>query len=582
MFEESTAIIMANNSIEKIGDIKCNSYVRCEDGSDSRVTSVAKATQTVYEIVQRTKHRANEGEPGRSDPLRKKVFQRIQLKCTAAHELNLMVPIKATIENSFKRQKYSVRWTQFEKFQTLDGRVIMIPKNHHKDFPMDSDGEKAAKLMKDDLNLLYGNRFIFNLQLRDLDYLDGQTRAAVSLRYCPILTGNGILSEFLTGQPHLITSATLSMAWLLGLWLGDGTTKEPEITVDSFDQTLMESLKEQGYLWGLYPYYKDEAVPLRAKHVRLYYGAGPSNKRKVRNLRRDNPFWNTVKGLKFKREDDGHKQLPEFMWNEDVEIREAFLAGLIDADGYVLKEKRADKTYVVTIQTIYHSIMEGVVNIARSLGMWATVTTRSARTSTIIGRQVTCQFTYDISISGTTPLQSVLAYCRSGHKRREAPKHVSREPIYFKFTEKVIGQSNVVGLTIENHKQNILLANKVAARVCTEICDKDQPKISITKNLKHCIACPRTGVRYFYRDWTGNHRVCARCYCRYKFSGYRCLNCKYIPEAREVKKAKIKGEKLGNTNNGELVRGLDCNRCGGILTFDEIRGTRHHRVNTLN
>lgn len=572
MLSENTTILMASGEIKDIANVTANSYVMCADGSAARVVNVTQGYQKIYNIQQKTKHRAFEGEPGRLDPRRRTVYQRLALQCTAGHKLSVRVPTKPLLEKSGRNAtKYKVRWRNLQQCQTLDGRIITIPKNHHKTFPMTVEGEYAAKRFIEEMERSKGEYFNFDIEVRDLDYLDAQLRISSCIRFGPVLTGNGVLSKFLTGRSDLVTPAVKSMAWMLGLWLGDGTTKEPEISVDSLDPKLMESLRDHAKIWGLYLTVCDDHAPLRAKHVRLHYGDGPGENRKTRNLRKNNPFWKAVTILKFKRDLDGEKQIPEFMYGEHIEVREAFLAGLIDSDGYVVKKGEGPESYKIAIQTVYSSIMDGIVHISRSLGMSATVTTRSAREEIIEGRKVQCQFTYDCNVAGGTTLQNVLSYCRSGHKTRDVPLIVKREPVYFGFTDDFQGESTVYGLTIEGHK-NFLLGNKIEVKSCRGCCVGEQLKISQRKNLKHCVACPRKGIKYFYKDWSGKNRVCARCYGRYKFSGHHCINCKYVPEAREVKKAKEKGEKLGITPEGLPIKGPECLKCGGILQFDAVRG----------
>nr|CAE84441.1 endonuclease for mating-type switching [Nakaseomyces delphensis] len=582
MFDINTTVVMANGEIKKVCELTVNSLVMCDDGTPARITHISSAHHTTYEIYQKTKHRANEGEPGRLDPRRKTVYQRLGFNCTGSHLIPLRVPAIACLENSTIKPNLTVRWRCLEDVVTNDGRLISIPKNHHKNFPKTQEGFLLADNFIKERSAITGDYIDYLIEVRDLDYLDTSMRVTSALKCSPILCGNGILSKFLSGKPHLITPSITAMAWLLGLWIGDGTTKEPEITMDSLDAPLMNSLIVLGRKWGIYPTYKDEKVPLRAKHVRLYYGNEPEEKRKTRNLRKNNPFWNTVLALGFKKENSGEKYVPEFMWTEDIEIREAFLAGLIDSDGYVSKRKDNPDVYKVSIQTIYPCIMDAVVHIARSLGISATVTTRSARPEVIEGRLVNCQFTYDCNISGSSALQNVLSYCRSGHKRRKAPESVIREPQFFGFIDKKISEADVKGIHFEDER-NILLGNKVVAHCCKQECLTEGNRLLDTKKLKYCVSCPRSGVRYFYRDWTGKNRVCGRCYGRYKFSGYRCVNCMYVPEAREVKKAKMKGEELGIDPTGIPVRGICCPRCSGILNFDEIRGpSSAHRRAMIN
>ncbi|QLG74230.1 hypothetical protein HG535_0G01140 [Zygotorulaspora mrakii] len=573
MLEEGTRITMANGQSMNISEIKRGVSVLCSDGSITTVEHISKDVQTTYQILQKTKHRANEGEAGKVDPLRKTVYHRLGFRCTLAHELGLRTASKPILENSFKRNTYKVKWKNLEEMLTFDGRIICIPKTHHKDFSMSFEGRLQATRFMEEKEKEYGVFLEFKIQVRDLDLLEAQIRSNSFLRFNPVLTGNGVLSEYLTGQKHLISPSVLSMAWLLGLWLGDGTTKEPEISVDSLDTGLMEGLIERCRMWGIYPSYKDEQVPLRAKHVKLYFGSEAGENRRTRHLRKNNPFWNTVLNLKFKREMDGEKQVPVFMWSEDLKVREAFLAGLIDSDGYVIKRKEGPDAYKVAVQTIYPSIMNAIVHISRSLGIAVTITTRSARSEMIEGRKVNCHFTYDCTIAGRTPLQNVLSNCRSGHKMRSRPQSVSRDPIYFGFTEEKRGQNTVYSLRTDSGKP-ILLDNKLAVHACGDHCIEEQAKFTTTKCLKYCIACPRKGVRYFYRDWSGKNRLCGRCYGRYKFSGYRCLSCSYVPEAREVRIAKRRGEELRVASDGTTIGGLICGRCNGILKFDEIRGPR--------
>lgn len=570
---------MANGQIKEVSTLSIGDTVRCEDGSCSRITSIDKDVQTTYQILQKTKHRANEGEAAEKDPLRREVYHRLGFRCSVAHRLALRTSMKPTVENCFKRNQFKVCWRNLEDFLTMDGRIIKIPKTHHKDFPMTPEGQLAAKAFLDQKEAGTGKFVEYDIQVRDLDVLEAQVRVSSFLRFNPLFEGNGVLSEFLTGQKGVISTEVLTMAWLLGLWIGDGTTKEPEISVDSHDTGLMEALIERGKIWGLYPEYKDEKIPLRAKHVKLFYGAESDGHRRNRHLRKNNPFWDCVVNLKFKRELDGEKQIPSFMWTEDLEIREAFLAGLIDSDGYVSKRKNPSDSFKVSIQTVYPSIMGGIVHISRSLGMPVTVTTRSAKTATIAGRKVSCHFTYDCHLAGRTPMQKVLSYCRSGHKVKAEPEYVERTPIYFGFNEEKIGSNNVVGISVESDKR-ILLDNKIVVHACGDSCKKEQPKLTTTRCLKYCIACPRKGVRYFYRDWSGRNLICGRCYGRYKFSGYRCLHCQYVPESREIKRAKLRGEELGISPEGVTVSGLICGRCNGTLKYDEIRGPRKVNMTT--
>ncbi|CCE66143.1 hypothetical protein TPHA_0O01760 [Tetrapisispora phaffii CBS 4417] len=579
MFEDGTRVMMADGRSKDISELRANDYLMAEDGAPVKVTGVIKDSQSTYEIVHKTKHRAFEGEAATNDPLRKIIYQRLSFNCTLTHDLVLRTPAKPMIENDFTKNIYRVRYRTLDKVNTDDGRIINIPKQHKKYFKMTPEGKTDAENFRDEMERQCGEFLNYNLQVRDLDLMMPLLRITTYLRFSPLTSGNGVLSQFLTGTKHLNTKAVLQMAWMLGLWIGDGTTNEPQITVDSFDTSLIDALNENSKPWGIYPTYKDEAFASRCKHVSLHYGQEAGENRVYRNLRKNNPFWNVVTSLKFKRDGDGGKQIPTFMWSEDEEVREAFMAGLIDADGYVCKWTEKTGNLKVSIQTIYPSIMNGIVHISRSLGITATVTTRSSKTITIRGRQVQCQFTFDCNMYGSERLQNILSYCHSGHKTRPVPSTISRDPVYFTFLDIKKGINDVYGLTLEEDK-NVLLENKTVVTMCTSQCKNEHFKIKPSKYLQHCIACPHKGIKYFYKNWSGTAKLCGRCWQRYKFSGYRCLNCNFVPEAREVKIAKAKGEGVGLTPEGVPVKGYFCRRCNGILKYDGVRGPKRTKEET--
>lgn len=552
MFEENIEILMANGEMKSIREVTNHSYVMCEDGSITKVESVDKDLQTSYRITQITKHNDDHHK-------KKPIFHRLEFNCSLGHLLPLAVPTEPKLERSLKHQKYLVKTKKLIELQTDDGRIIIIPKDHYVNFPMTVEGEYQARSYMETVVEEQPKYIDFSIQLRDLDYLNSHIRLISLMKYSPVWNGNGTLSQHITGQKHLVTPAVLSMAWLLGLWMGDGTTRHPEISMDSHDEALWEGLKEHVSHWGLIPTYKDATVPLRAKHVKLYHGSRLPG-RKHQMFRTNNPFWKCLINLEFKNKNDGSKQIPKVMWHEDIEVRESFLAGLIDADGYVGYGEVEGDVFGVSIQTIYSSIMDGIVNIARSLGIKASVTTKPVRQNVIEGRTVQCKFTYECSLVGKTPLQNILSKCKSGHKRRPEPQSIIREPVYFRFTEEKRGLNWVYGIRTNSDKP-ILLGNKVVTSTCNnQYCRKEQRKISRQKNLRRCKACSKISSRCYFKDWTGRHNLCGRCRTRYVSTGYRCLGCHYVPDQRSINKFKQRGVSP------------ECDKCKGPYYFDAVRG----------
>ncbi|CAL9733204.1 homothallic switching endonuclease [Monosporozyma servazzii] len=552
MFEGNTQIIMENGDLKYISDITPHSYVMCEDGDVTKINSLHRDLQTTFQITQVTKHTEE-------NHIRKQIFHRINFSCSLGHILPLSVPSLPKLERSLKHQKYLVKTKKLIDFQTNDGRIIIIPKDQSISFPLSIEGEYQARNYMKAIENEQPEFIDFALELRDLDYLNSHMRVVTEMRYSPILSGNGTLSKYLTGQKEISTPSVLSMSWLLGLWIGDGTTRHPEISMDSHDRSLWDGLIENVSPWGIIPSYKDATIPLRAKHVKLYYGTGDSS-RKHQMYTTNNPFWKCLVNLEFKNKDSGMKQIPSFMWHESVEIREYFLSGLIDADGYVGYGQKDNDIFGVSIQTIYSSVMDGIVHIGRSLGIKVSVTTKPERKNIIEGRTVQCKFTYECNLVGGSPLQNVLAKCKSHHKTRPQPSTVIREPIRFRFTEQKRGLNWVYGIQTDKDKL-ILLGNNIVASSCNnQHCHKEQKKSSPEKILRRCKVCSKVSARCYYKDWTGRHNLCCRCRSRYVSTGYRCLECHYVPDQRSLKKLVQK----------QLP--LNCGRCQGSYFHDPVRG----------
>jgi len=125
---------------------------------------------------------------------------------------------------------------------------------------------------------------------------------------------------------------------MLGLWLGDGTTMEPEIT--NIDEAILIYIKK-------YAMNNNLRVTKRGKIT--YYIAG--------NEYRQNSFLNALKYYKL----IGNKHIPYDYLHNSREIRLKVLAGLIDTDGYMY-----DNMYEISQKS--DTLSNDIVKLTRSLG----------------------------------------------------------------------------------------------------------------------------------------------------------------------------------------------------------------------
>jgi replicative DNA helicase len=137
--------------------------------------------------------------------------------------------------------------------------------------------------------------------------------------------------------------------YLLGCWLGDGTSKEGSIT--SMDQEIIDSFINAGYT-------------LIKTSTRIYKNGATSKASTFKfehlkdQLRDLNVF--------------GNKHIPhDYLWASKRQ-RLALLQGLMDTDGFVSKDGKID--FVNTNE----QIANGVAHLVRSLGMQCTITKGNA------------------------------------------------------------------------------------------------------------------------------------------------------------------------------------------------------------
>jgi deoxycytidine triphosphate deaminase len=135
--------------------------------------------------------------------------------------------------------------------------------------------------------------------------------------------------------------------YVLGAWLGDGTTAAAEIT--SADSEILEEIVHAGYA----------VTPQRTRpiHYRIG-GTGRTRNPTTGRYDRNDSLSSRLRNLGLL----GCKHIPEVYLRASIEQREALLQGLMDTDGYVDVFGRCDLT------TIHESLAEQVTELVASLG----------------------------------------------------------------------------------------------------------------------------------------------------------------------------------------------------------------------
>lgn len=145
--------------------------------------------------------------------------------------------------------------------------------------------------------------------------------------------------------------------YILGLWLGDGTTGQPEF--ESMDSEIVNYL---------YDYADRHDLKINTRYSRnsksnTYYLSNVSNKKHGNNYK--NPLIEQLRNLGIY----NRKDIPDSYIYTSKENRLKLLAGLIDTDGSVYRPKNNRKGYIEFTQCASRkNIIDKFVFIARSLG----------------------------------------------------------------------------------------------------------------------------------------------------------------------------------------------------------------------
>lgn len=214
--------------------------------------------------------------------------------------------------------------------------------------------------------------------------------------------------------------------YLIGLWLGDGTSDQPSITQHESDKETRE------YCQRIAAEYGTELVIHRDKRspsvLNLRFRVGP---RGVAGRNTPNKVWRAFASCLV----DGKKRIPAALLRTDQDTRRRVLAGLIDTDGYV-------GSNCVDIVSSLPALAEDILYLARSLGLAA-----YARIKQVNGAAYT-----RISISGADlALLPVLL-----PRKKVAPRRQKKDVRRTGFRATYIGEGEYFGFTLDGDGRFLL------------------------------------------------------------------------------------------------------------------------------
>jgi len=229
------------------------------------------------------------------------------------------------------------------------------------------------------------------------------------------------------------TNKLLVPPYIMGVWLGDGTTKKPQIT--SMDKEISDEWCKYGESLGLTITINEKKVTVngiaevsKARSYSIVGKKGRNHTNKFILKMKKYGFFNT--------KDYRSKYIPSEYLTSSVEERLELLAGIIDTDGYV-NQTSGD----IQIATKYKELAENIAFLARSLGKAAYVNAREKYAANTIKK--TKRTYYMVQISGDccdipTRLE------RKKSKKRNQIKNVLRNG----FKTEILPEDDYYGITV--------------------------------------------------------------------------------------------------------------------------------------
>lgn len=457
-FAKGTEVYMADGSEKPIESIEIGEQVLGKDGKPRLVVNLPRGTDQMYEVVQKS-----ESSHGN-----------IKYTCNSDHQLVVVTPqlIKTSQDMVCDRLQISVSYLQLANCLTPDGRAVEMVKECTKYFQnsaLESAEKFAAELSEDAIN--------WTIEARDVVLMDKEVRKFTQQLINPVLVEKPVLAS-LVEKHGGNTEAADEMAYLLGLWVGTGSTDRSVLTVDS---EALEQLKENADKLGMtvestqqnkrarvelpmtppgreniltegIDYFSQPVAPSeKSKNTEMLVVIRSVTLGKGRkNVNDENLFWKMVQEYQVA---DAIKSVPSQLAADALSVREHFIAGLVDSDGEVSHNKQTG-AYSATIKTIYPSVRDGLVKVARSLGIRASVDIKEANT-------------YAVSMTGNA-LPGALSKCvLSRNRASESAVAREAEPYYFDLNKTEV--ADYYGVTLEDGSDHqFMLANTALVHNCGE------------------------------------------------------------------------------------------------------------------
>ena len=368
-----TPIIMRDGSIKMVQDIKVGEILMGDDSTPRNVLNTTNGKDMMYNV-----------EQGYGD----------DYIVNEAHILSLKLSKSPRIQHREGRKAYGLYW--------YDDRMLKYKNFSYKD----QDSQIVLENAKEFLSTLPRNGTVIDISIAE--YL--QTTSSWKKAYKGFKTG--------VDYPE-IGDDLLIDPYVLGCWLGDGTSSKPEIT--TCDKEILDAFT------NAYP-----NLNPRVDAAGITYHMSCGKKKGY------NPLLISLQSLKL----INNKHIPDTYLYNSREVRKALLAGLIDTDGYL----NVNACYEIIQKNVILSSQ--IVKLSRSLGYRATIK-EVVKSCTYKGEKRSGKY-MRMYISGVDDLPVRL------ERKRSRPARTDKSPLVYDINVSQLKKDKYYGFEIDGNGRFLL------------------------------------------------------------------------------------------------------------------------------
>lgn len=560
---ENCRLFLSDGRLVNVAQIKPGDLLLSAEGTASEVELVVSYNGSLVKITQMFQHDKDDLQAG--------CIPCGVIELTVSDTQELFLRTKQRVKRSWKKNRPVIEITQLrEVFLNGFGKLVQ-PFSSSKTFIESRDVSEIRNHIKRATALSTDGYYYWKSLEQNLGGVAAELRKSTKLLFSPVKLKVPVLKRWMDNWFGEDVSAERvdAMAWLLGFWIGDGYKRGALFALHFEDHDVNDRLRLfAGRLGMSLTITRKDPLGFRAEGV-LHTADGSRDKH--------SPLTNCLKSLLFLKDGkiDDPKNIPDCLRFETRSVREYFMAGLVDSDGCTILK---DGTCKVAIKSAFPLVKDGIIAVARSLGLNLTVSFEPETERENFHQSDTWTIHW-FEGNNRAVFWAILAKCscerkrnpkRVGHCRTvlyppdqvDEPARWNMMPVSFNTSK--VGTGQLYAVYLKDRSGTFITEEQmVCGSASLKIVHHEKPtrqrSESYFKDEKNfCLSCCRArDSRFELVPWDLASLWCDNCRNRYQLTGIICTNerCRTIPSEDEAKRIRA-------------AANAECLMCGSAVKDD--------------